>query len=152
MRRIIVVLVLVAAAAAGYQYYRTSYGPERHYKAFAEEILRRNYDAATAMADGLTADQLAQQGSQERIGAGPPMFQAVYPSRFTIDSNTKDADGVVTIAATQTVLFTPPGVESARPAMFAVLKQVARLRNGSDGWKVVSFENNFERMDSLGRR
>jgi hypothetical protein len=44
----------------------------------------------------------------------------------------------------------PQGVESAvRLAMVATMKQVATLRNSAHGWKVVAFENSFEKMDAL---
>ena len=152
MRRIVVLLIVVVVASVPYRYYRNVHGPVKQYEAFAEEIVHRRYDAAAAMADGLTADQLAQRGSQERIGAGPPMFQTLFPSRFVIESQERDAVGLTTLTATQTILFTPVGVESTRPAMYAVMRQVIRLRNGDGGWKVVAFENTFERMDSFGRR
>lgn len=153
MRRLIVLLIALVALFAGYRYYRNTSGPVNRYKAFAEEVLHRRYDAAAAMTDGMTAAELEKQGSQERIGAGPPMFQTIFPSRFAIDSRESGADGVVTINATQTVLFNPVGVESAvRPAMFATLKQVTKLRSVSGDWKVVAFENTFVAMDSTSRR
>ena len=150
MRRLVVVLVVLGAAFLGYRYYRGSHAPVKHYKAFAEEILHRRYDAAAEMAEGLTAANLAKKGSQERIGAGPEMFQTLFPSRFAIESQETGPDGELTINATQTVLFNPQGVESAvRPAMYATMKQVTKLRNGGQGWKVVGFENKFEKMDTL---
>jgi len=153
MRRVVAVLALLVAVAAGHHYYRGTYAPVSHYKAFAEEILHRRYDAAAALAEGLTAADLAKLGSQERIGAGPAMFQTLFPSRFTIESRETGPDGVVTINAVQTVLFNPAGVESAvRPAMYATLRQVTKLRNGDHGWRVVAFSNSFEKMDSLTGR
>ena len=84
------------------------------------------------MCDGLSSKDLEQLGSQERIGAGPPMFQTLFPSRFVVASREKSPDGSVTLHATQTVLFNPVGVESAvRPAMFAKLKQVITLHKQS---------------------
>ncbi|MGH9419737.1 MAG: hypothetical protein ACRD3J_07185 [Thermoanaerobaculia bacterium] len=153
MRRLIILLIVLAALFAGYRHYHNTSGPVNRYKAFAEEVLHRRYDAAAAMTDGMTVAELEKLGSQERIGAGPPMFQTIFPSRFTIDSSETGADGVVTINATQTVLFNPAGVESAvRPAMYATLKQVTKLRSVSGEWKVVSFENTFGAMDSTSRR
>jgi len=153
MRRVVAVLVLLVAVAAGHHYYRRTYAPVSHYKAFAEEILHRRYDAAAEMADGLTAADLARLGSQERIGAGPPMFQTIFPSRFAIESHEAGPDGDITVNAVQTVLFNPAGVESAvRPAMYATLRQVTRLHNGDRGWRVVAFSNTFEKMDSLTGR
>ena len=153
MRRIVVLLILVGSFALGYYWYHARRAPIMQYEAFANEVLHRRYEAAAAMADGLSATDLEKLGSQERIGAGPSMFQTLFPSRFTIESQETGSDGVVTIHATQTVLFNPAGVESAvRPAMYATLKQVTRLKNGSGGWKVVEFENSFEKMDSLTSR
>ena len=78
------------------------------------------------------------------------MFQTLFPSRFAIESSETGADGLLTLHAVQTVLFNPPGVESAvRPAMYAKLHQVVSLRKTSSGWKVTSFENKFDSMDSL---
>ena len=42
--------------------------------------------------DGLTAADLGKSGSQEQIGAGPSMFQTLFPSRFRIDSREKTPD------------------------------------------------------------
>lgn len=148
MRRLVVLVVVAIAAFAGYRYYTKSYGPVRQYKAFSGAILHRQYDVAASMAEGLTAADLAQRGSQERIGAGPAMFQTLFAPRYAIDSQQTNADGSITINATQTVLFNPPGVESARPAMFATLKQVVTLRNG----KVIAFDNTFEKMDTVSGR
>jgi hypothetical protein len=142
----------VAAAFFGYRYYDGSYAPEKKYKEFAEEMLKRHYDTAATMTDGLTAQDLAKAGTQEKVGAGPAMFQTLFPSRFNIESRTATNLGV-TLHAVQTVLFNPPGVESAvRPAMFATLNQTVTLRKTSHGWKVTSFENKFDRMASLTAR
>ena len=147
------VILLIAVAFVAYRYTVSSRGPEAKYKMFAEEILHRRYDAAAAMTDGLSVGDLEKQGSQERIGAGPQMFQALFPSRFAVDSRETDGSGAVTLHATQTVRFNPAGVESAaRPAMFATLKQVVTLHKAADGWRVTSFTNNFEKMDSLTQR
>ena len=149
MRRVVMIVIVGIVAFAGYRYYTNSYGPVRQYKAFSDAILHRQYDVAAAMAEGLSAADLAQHGSQERIGAGPAMFQTIFAPRYAIDSQQTNADGSITINATQTVLFNPPGVESAtRPAMYAVLKQVVTLRNG----KVVAFENTFDHMDTTTTR
>ena len=150
MKRAVAAIVAIAAAFIGYRYYDKSYAPVEHYKKFAEEVLHRRYDAAAALTDEISANDLAKQGSQERIGAGPPMFQTLFPSRFAIESSETGADGLLTLHAVQTVLFNPPGVESAvRPAMYAKLHQVVSLRKTSSGWKVTSFENEFDSMDSL---
>jgi hypothetical protein len=153
MRRIIAIAVVLAVAVVAYRYYRNTSGPVSRYKKFAEEILHRRYAAAAEMADGLTAADLEKLGSQEKIGAGPPMFQTIFPSRFEIESRESGADGITTINATQTVLFNPAGVESAlRPAMYATLKQLIKLRAADGDWKVVAFENSFEKMDAVPRR
>ena len=146
---------LAVVLVGGFFAYRHFSGDavEERYRAFAEEILHRRYDAAANMADGLTAGDLAKLGSQERIGGGPPMFQTLLPSRFVVDSRTSTPDGSVMLHATQTVLFNPVGVESAvRPAMFATLKQVVTLHKNTGEWKVIAFENTFERMDTLSSR
>ncbi len=152
MKRLLVVAALAAAAFFGYRSIQ-SHGPEAQYKAFAEEILHRRYDAAAAMTNGLTEKQLAKLGSQERIGPGPEMFQTLFPSKYTIHSTETAADGTVTMHATQTVLFNPAGVESAvRPAMYAKLAQVVQLKKSAAGWKITSFENKFLEMDSTSGR
>jgi hypothetical protein len=152
MRRVATAAVLVMAAFFAYRYYDGTFAPEKKYKDFAEEILKRHYDAAAAMTDGLSAQDLAQQGTQEKIGAGTAMFQTLFPSRFDIESRTATSLGV-TLHAVQTVLFNPPGVESAtRPAMYARMNQVVALHKTDGGWKVTSFENKFDKMDSLTGR
>jgi hypothetical protein len=153
MRRVIAIAVVLVAAVVAYRYYRNTAGPVSRYKAFAEEILHRRYAAAAEMTDGLTAADLEKLGSQEKIGAGPPMFQTIFPSRFEIESKESGTDGIVTVNATQTVLFNPAGVESAlRPAMYATLRQVTKLRAAEGGWKVVAFENSFEKRDAVPRQ
>lgn len=150
MKRAVVVLVIAAAAVAGYRYYATSLAPERRYKEFAEAVLHRQYDAAAAMTDGLSATDVARAGTQEAIGAGPSMFQTLFPSRFEVTSREAAADGALVLHAVQTVLFTPPGVESAlRPAMFATMNQTVTLRKSAGGWKVAAFENKLGKVDSL---
>lgn len=151
MKRIAAIVAL--GAVAGFWYYQTSHAPVNAYKAFAEEILHRRYDAAAAMTDGLTAAELARSGTQEKIGAGPTMFQTLFPSRFTIESQERGRDGTVTVKATQQVLFNPPGVESVmRPAMMALMKQTVALRQKNGAWKVVSFENSFGGMETMTSR
>jgi hypothetical protein len=153
MRRVVPALVVVAAAIFGYRYYATSYAPEKAYKAFAEDILHQRYKEAAAKCDGLTEDDLGKLGSQERIGAGPPMFQTLFPSRFDVQSRESAADGGVTLHAVQTVLFNPVGVESAvRPAMYAVLNQTVTLRKSAGEWRVIAFDNKFEKLDSTSVR
>ena len=152
MKRAVVAVVVVAAAFLAYRHYDKSYSPVQHYKKFAEQILHRQYDAASELTHGIAAKDLEKQGSQEKIGAGPPMFQTLFPSRFAIESTEASADGL-TIHAVQTVLLNPPGVESAvRPAMYAKLNQVVSLKKTSSGWRVTSFENKFDSMDSLSAR
>src|SRR5260370_42437082 len=97
MRRLILILIVLAAAFLGYRYYRGTYAPVKHYKAFAEEILHRKYDAAAEMAEGLTAADLAKLGSQERLGPGPEMLQKLFPSRFEIESRKTDPGGAAPI-------------------------------------------------------
>jgi hypothetical protein len=152
MKRGLIAAVLLGAAFFAYRQFASN-GAAKRYEEFAEEILHRNYDAAALMTDGLTQQQLARSGSQERIGAGPAMFQTLFPSRFKIESEEKSADGTVTLRAVQTVLFNPPGVESAlRPAMYAKLRQTMRLKKRDGAWKITSFENKLESVDSLTTR
>jgi hypothetical protein len=154
VKRLILLLLLAVIAFAGYRYYATSIAPERRYKEFAEEVLHQHYDAAAAMTDGLSAGDVARAGTQERIGAGPPMFQTLFPSRFEVTSRESAPDGALVLHAVQTVLFNPAGVESAvRPAMYATMIQTVTLRKTAGGWKVAAFENKFGKMDSaLGAR
>ena len=122
-------------------------GAEKRYQDFAEEMLRRRYDAAATMCEGLSAQDLAQLGTQERIGAGPSMFQTLFKSRFDVQSRETSGPDV-TLHAVQTVFFNPPGVESARPTMYATMQQTTTLRKSGGDWKVVRFENEFQKMDS----
>jgi hypothetical protein len=149
MKRAIFVVIVLAGGFAGYRHFFSTDRVEANYKAFAEEVLNRRYDKAAAMTDGLTAGDLEQLGSQERIGAGVAMFQTLFPSRFVVNSRNSAADGSVVLHVTQTVLFNPVGVESARPAMKATLNQVVTMRERDGEWKVAAFENNFESLDSL---
>jgi hypothetical protein len=61
-------------------------------------------------------------------------------------------EGTLTLHAVQTVLFNPPGVESAvHPGMYAKIDQTVTLRSVS-GWKTTSFDNKFESMDTVRSR
>jgi len=152
MKRLVIFAICAVAALASYRFLRPN-AAEARYRQFAEAILHRQYAAAAEMCDGLTADDLAQLGSQEHIGAGPAMFQTLFPSRFKVDGSHSLPDGSVVLNATQTVLFNPVGVESAvRPAMYATLRQVITLHKAGSAWKVTAFENVFEKMDSFGSR
>ena len=151
MKRLIAVVLLAGAGFAGYRYYATSIAPERQYKAFAEEVLHRRYDAAAAMSDGLSAGDIARNGTQEAIGGA--MFQTLFPSRFAVMSRETAPNGALVLHAVQTVLFNPAGVESAvRPAMSATMNQTVTLRKTAGGWKVAAFENKLEKVDSLMSR
>lgn len=153
MKRVIAVVICAAAAFAGWRYYSASYAPVKTYKDFAEQVLHRQYDAAAAMTEGLSADNLQKAGTQEKIGAGPPMFQTLFPSRFTVESQELAVDGTLTLHAVQTVLFNPQGVESAvRPAMYAKMKQTVHMRRSGAAWKITAFENTFDSMDSMTSR
>ena len=151
LKRTVLVALCVGVAFLGYRRFAAG-GAEAKYEAFAKAILHRDYDAAALMTDGLTARDLSQLGSQERIGGGPPMFQTLFPSHFAIDSRTEGPDGSVVLHATQTVLFNPVGVESTRPAMKAVLKQIVTLHKNAGDWKITAFENKFDSMDTLSSR
>ena len=152
-KQIVAIVIAAVAVVAGRFYYSGSIAPVRTYKTFAEHVLHRRYDAASAMADGLTADDIQKSGSQEKIGPGPQMFQTLFPSRFTIESQERDADGTLILHAVQTVLFNPAGVESAVfPAMYAKMKQTVRMHRSGGGWKITAFENTFDSMDSTRRR
>lgn len=151
MKRIVGLVALIVIAFAGWKVVHKD-AAEEQYKNFAEEVLHRRYETAATMASGLGVAELEKLGSQERIGAGPQMFQTLFPSKFNIDSRDEKADGSVVLHATQTVLFNPVGVESAvMPAMYAKLKQVITLREVAGVWKVTAFENTFESMDSVRR-
>jgi hypothetical protein len=100
------------------------------------------------MADGLSADALSKIG-----GLDPAMLQALFPSKFKVESRETASDGTLTLHAVQTVLFNPPGVESAvRPAMYATMNQTVSLRKGGDGWKVTAFDNKVEKIDTFVAR
>lgn len=150
MKRV-AIIVLILGAIAVYWYY-ISNAPIRSYERFAEAILHRQYDTAAAMTDSIAPAELARAGTQEKAGAGPAMFQTLFPSRFRIESKESDSEGTVTVKAVQTVLFNPAGVESTRPAMYARMNQLVRLRKVDGDWKIVSFENVFDKMDTLGSR
>ena len=152
-RAVIFVAILAVAAFMTWRWYDRSFAPVQRYEQFAEEILRRHYDVAASMSDGLTESDLARAGTQEKSGPGPEMFQTLFPSRFDVQSRQTAADGTVTLHAIQTVLFNPAGVESAvRPAMYATLRQTAKLHKTSGTWKVTAFENEFVKMDSMTGR
>ena len=152
MKRAILVVLVAAALIVAYRRF-SSAAPVKIYEAFAEEMLHRRYDNAASMSAGLTSADLADLGTQERIGAGPAMFQTLFRSTFTIESQEQASDGTVSVGAFQRVLFTPAGVASAvRPAMYADMRQTVRLKKVDRHWKVASFTNTFEKMDELRHR
>ena len=153
MKWLVVLGVLAGAGFAGYRAYDSSAAPVKHYERFAEEILNRRYDAAEGMCDGLSREKLEASGTMEKIGAGPTMFQTLFPSRFAIRSKETTPDGGVTLDAVQTVLWNPPGVESVmRPAMYAKMSQLVTLRKTGGQWKVTDFRNTFVSMGERNAR
>lgn len=147
MKRLVAAVVVLAGAFVAWRTVDGRMAPERQYKAFAEDILHRRFDDAAARADGLTATQLARTAAID-----PAMLQTLFPSRFEITSRAWSGDEL-TLAAVQTALFNPPGVESAlRPAMFATLNQSATLRKTDGGWKVTRFESKLAKMDTVSER
>lgn len=155
MKRVAIAAGVLLALYFGYKHFfgpAAADSPDTTYMKFAEEMLQRHYDKAAALSQGLSADDLAKLGTQERIGAGPAMFSVLFASRFKVDSRDTAPDGSVILHATQIVLFNPAGIESAYPAMKAVMKQVVTLRRSEGAWKVTAFENAFESMDSFRSR
>ena len=147
MKRALAVIAIIGGVFLVYRAYDRA-TPERQYKAFAEEIVHRRFDKAAAMSDGLSEAALAKEGVLD-----PAILQTLFPSRFEVQTREKSADGALTLTAVQTVLFNPPGVESAiRPAMYAKMNQTITLRKGTGGWKVVAFENKLGKMDALTSR
>jgi hypothetical protein len=143
----LVVLVALGAAFLGYRAYDASASSVNRYEEFAEEILNRHYDDAASMSEGLSKEDLEKSGTMEKIGAGPTMFQTVFPSNFEVKSRQTDADGSVHLKVVQTVLWNPTGVESVmRPAMSAKMDQTATLRKVGGEWRVVAFKNDFVSM------
>jgi hypothetical protein len=145
--------ILAAAGFAGYRAWDSSTAPVKRYETFSEEILNRRYDVARGMCEGLSKEKLEASGTMENIGAGPTMFQTVFPSRFDVRSKETAPDGGIALDAVQTVLWNPPGVESVmRPAMFAKMNQRVTLRKIGGEWMVTAFENTFDSMgETRGR-
>ena len=149
MKRLLVLGVLAAGGFLALRAFRSSAAPVKRYEEFAEHVLNRRYDAAAAMCDGVSREQLEQSGTMEKIGAGASMFQTVFASGFAIRSKETNPDGTVTLTAIQTVRWNPPGVESVmRPAMAATMDQVVTLRKTAGAWKVTAFRNAFRAMDA----
>jgi len=147
MKGWIVLGILAAAGFAGYRVYDSRTAPVKRYEKFAEEILNRRYGVAEGMCDGLSKESLEESGTMEKIGAGPSMFQTLFPSRFDIRSKETDPDGGIALQTVQTVLWNPPGVESVmRPAMSAKMNQRVTLRKVGSEWKVTAFRNTFGSM------
>ena len=146
MKRFLAAVAIVAVA--GFFTWRMHDAPVQAYKSFAEELVHHRFDRAAAMADGLSADALSRSG-----GVDPAMMQTLFPSHFDVQSRESASDGTLTLHAVQTVLFNPPGVESAvRPAMYAKLNQTVSLRKSGGAWKIVAFDNKFDRMDAFSSR
>ncbi len=150
MRRAAILVVLLGVSFLGYRQV-FAHGPVKVYEQFAEEMVHRRFGNAAKLSDGLRESDLAAIGNAG--GIDPAMLQTLFASRFDIVSKDETADRTVTLKAVQTVLFNPPGVESAiRPAMYATLNQLVSLRKVSGDWKVTSFKSKLEKMDSLTSR
>ena len=147
MKNLILALVLIAAAFFAWRYTK-SHGLNGTYQEFAEDMTHRRFDKAAALTDGLSESDL--QKIADDGGLNPAMMQTIFPSKFAIESTEKQPDGSVKMTAVHTVLFNPPGVESAlRPAMYAAQRQVITLRKAGLGWRITSFKSNVEKMDSV---
>lgn len=77
-------------------------------------------------------------------------IQTLHGVRYTIKSEEARAGDVVVIDAQQMALFGPPRVESAMHAsVYAGFTNRAEVRKTPAGWRVVSFEPTFQKMDEM---
>lgn len=137
-----IVLGLVVAAAAGiYFFFIADSAAYSTYKKFSDALAHGWREEALQYAD--SEDVLG--GSEENRGqsAGGMPVDALTGIKYSLESETTNADESVTVTVIQSVSFDPPGATSAMGAMTSKYRQTADLKQTTDGWRVVSFNSEF---------
>jgi len=140
--RIIAFLLILAAIGAGiYYFFIADSEAYTTYQKFATAL--GNGDRTTAQT--YVEDDAVLGGSDQnrRVNSGGMPVDAFMGYTYARESETKNADGSVTIVALQSVRFDPPGVTSAAGGMISKYRQTATLSKASGKWIVTSFESNF---------
>jgi hypothetical protein len=139
MKAIVILLALGAIGAGIYLLFIKDSAPYATYKEFSTAIANGSRDEALQLADG--PDVLG--GPEEIRGqtAGGMPVDALDAIRYSRESETKNADGTVTVQAIQSVHFDPPGATSAMGAMTAKYRQTATLHKSDGKWLVSSIDS-----------
>ena len=141
----IIFLLIIAAVGFGIYYFFIADSPAYStYKNFANAVARGDKEEALLFAQGPEIIRGPEQNRYQTAGGMP--VAAETGIRYTHESETKNADGSVTIQAMQSVHFDPPGATSAMGAMIAKYRQTATLSKSSGKWIVTSFKEDFVEM------
>lgn len=140
--KIVIVLVVLGLIGTGvYFLFIADSAAYTTYKQFSTALTRGDREEALKYA--VDEDVLSGQGEDKTKTIGNTPAEARTGIRFAHESETRNPDGTVTIQATLSVSFDPPGVTSAMGAMTSKFRQTANLQKTDDGWRVASFEDEY---------
>lgn len=149
MKKLLVFAAIAAVAAFGVWRLSADSPAAKTYQAFADHLARGRESDALALVDGDDARRAVTSQAPERLLPMP--MEAVLHVSQTVDWEKPGAEDV-TIRATQTIGFDPPGVTSAMGgSMRAEFRHDAIVKRTASGWRVVSFKNVLDHMEERRR-
>lgn len=134
------VLFVVVLAGIGFLVQRcflSQSDAAKAYQEFAEALAHQSYDRAIELSEGQARVNLEKFRDQwKRFGTGATY--SVTGTSYKVNSEKKNGNDEVELQMTQVVRVNGGGQESAFGRAAASVHN-ARLKKGSNGWKVVSY-------------
>jgi len=145
MIKLLVFVLLAAGGWYGYTHYLADSPAVSTYKDFAESWANnRTREVQGIISSSVMANAMGPQSFPKVVGDPIGMVRA---SSFQIESETVSGNRV-SVRATQSVEFDPPGVTSVfGGAATASLHEAIDLENTADGWRVISFSPSLQSID-----
>ncbi|HYK42133.1 MAG TPA: hypothetical protein VE007_07055 [Thermoanaerobaculia bacterium] len=151
MKKIVLVAVVAGVAFFGWRSV-SRWRARTAYEGFAEAWTHGNMVEARKYGTEECARHALQDASLRGLQSGSAM-EAFRGTRYRYEKETVSDAGDLELEVHQTIFFDPPGITSAiGGAMFTGIHHSAKLRNDSDGWKVVAFEPRYIDMGPLRKR
>jgi uncharacterized protein (UPF0333 family) len=143
LKKLVILLVLAGAGYFGYKTFIGKSAAFQTYQKFADAMAwARSDEAKKYMVDVSVVDDPGD--ANHRIIAGDTPVDYIHGTNYEVESETKNADGTVTLKVKQTIFFDPPGTTSGiGGALMAIFRQTAVMRKTSEGWKVSEFDSEF---------
>jgi hypothetical protein len=143
LKKIVILLILAGAGYFGYKTFIGKSAASQAYLKFADALVWGRSDEAKkyAVDESVVEDP---GDANHRSFAGDTPVDYIHGTNYQIESETKNADGTITLKVKQNVFFDPPGTTSAiGGALVAIFRQTAVMQKTSTGWKVSEFDSEF---------